>query len=268
MSNVETESELLNRYWQEAKSVVDQLVEATAQQEKPIRKDFDRRLAIYGKQLNSFKSQFPEDIRGAINEACFYELQALSLMGTSSGFRRAPGRGKSLAVTLATNAIASAQEKKNAQQALSLLDKAIATFEQPNSRYLKATIFNIIGQKANAINELNYIIANFPEDPLYMEARSLKDEIENPPKKGMCFVATAAYGSALEPQVVFLSRFRDDVLLSSGIGRFLVRTYYWVSPPLAAHIERNGALRRLVRWLLAPILIGLKASKFGRRFDS
>lgn len=81
--------------------------------------------------------------------------------------------------------------------------------------------------------------------------------------KGMCFVATAAYGSSLAPEVIILSRFRDDFLLQSKLGSLLVALYYHVSPPLASQIARAVFLRAATRTLfLAPILRLLKFAKF------
>jgi len=68
----------------------------------------------------------------------------------------------------------------------------------------------------------------------------------------LCLVATAAYGSAREPQVQTLRAFRDRFLLSGPAGRALVAGYYRCSPPLAAAIARHPAWRGLVRWGLLP----------------
>ena len=62
---------------------------------------------------------------------------------------------------------------------------------------------------------------------------------------GGCFVATAACGDPLAPEVILLSAFRDDVLTPSRIGRTFVRVYYAVSPPVASVIARSAALRRV-----------------------
>jgi hypothetical protein len=61
-----------------------------------------------------------------------------------------------------------------------------------------------------------------------------------------CFIATAACGNPLAPEVIALSAFRDDVLLGSRFGRTIVRLYYSVSPPIAALVARSGVLRRAV----------------------
>lgn len=169
-----------------------------------------------------------------------------------------------MAVGLATGLIAKQQEKHSANQALSLLDQALGVFDYPDAHLAKAEIFRALGQKDSALRELNYIIARFQDDDSYIAARRIKDEIENPPKKGMCFIATAAYGSSLAPEVIILSRFRDDVLLNSTIGRAFVKFYYLTSPPLAAFIAKTNFLRVVTRRiLLAPILCLLKVMKLG-----
>jgi hypothetical protein len=74
---------------------------------------------------------------------------------------------------------------------------------------------------------------------------------------GGCFIATAAYGSTLEPHVELLRRFRDGCLLTHAPGRAFVRAYYHYSPPVASLISENPALRFLSRLVLAPLcLIG------------
>lgn len=71
---------------------------------------------------------------------------------------------------------------------------------------------------------------------------------------GGCFIATAAFGSPLESHVRELQRFRDTVLLNSRVGTAFVRWYYTCSPPLAEFISRHDVLRRLIRWLLVPLV--------------
>ena len=75
---------------------------------------------------------------------------------------------------------------------------------------------------------------------------------------GSCFVATAAYGTPMQNDVVVLRRFRDRVLLPSETGRTLVDLYYRYSPPAAAAIARDENLRRLVRTVLAPVVRGIE----------
>ena len=73
---------------------------------------------------------------------------------------------------------------------------------------------------------------------------------------GGCFIATAAFGSQLEPQVQLLRQFRDRILLPHSLGQRFVELYDTWSPPVAEHIAAHGWLRGLVRFCLYP-LIGL-----------
>lgn len=75
---------------------------------------------------------------------------------------------------------------------------------------------------------------------------------------GNCFIATAAYGSYLEPEVMVLRQFRDDYLLTNKPGRALVAWYYRNSPELAARIAANESERAVVRSLLTPVVYWLK----------
>jgi PKD repeat protein len=75
---------------------------------------------------------------------------------------------------------------------------------------------------------------------------------------GGCFIATAAYGSYLEPEVMVLRSFRDNVLLTNPIGASFVDLYYRVSPPVADFIARHETLKVAVRYSLTPIVYGLK----------
>jgi hypothetical protein len=70
-----------------------------------------------------------------------------------------------------------------------------------------------------------------------------------------CFIATAAFGSKLQPAVALLRQFRDKCLLTNWLGKKFVEFYYRNSPPIANFIAANGVLRAIVRVLLIPLII-------------
>jgi hypothetical protein len=71
---------------------------------------------------------------------------------------------------------------------------------------------------------------------------------------GGCFIATAAYGSLLEPHVRILCKFRDRYLLTSGSGKTFVKNYYKYSPPAADFISKHAGLKVVVCIILLPLV--------------
>jgi len=71
---------------------------------------------------------------------------------------------------------------------------------------------------------------------------------------GGCFIATAAYGSYLDPHVKTLRQFRDDYLLTNIAGRHFVELYYRYSPPAASWLAGQPGLKGAVRVLLLPLV--------------
>ncbi len=73
-----------------------------------------------------------------------------------------------------------------------------------------------------------------------------------------CFIATATYGSYLDPHVKVLRDFRDKFLLTNRLGKEFVKFYYRHSPKVAKIIAENDILRYVVRTLLTPIVYMIK----------
>ena len=73
-----------------------------------------------------------------------------------------------------------------------------------------------------------------------------------------CFIATAAFGSRLDPHVVGLRRFRDEALMPTLPGRLFVAGYNRLSPPLARLIADHDPLRAAARVLLWPLVLAVE----------
>jgi hypothetical protein len=126
--------------------------------------------------------------------------------------------------------------------------------EDGKTYYIALTAYNSEGVESDYSNEITSDGTPVPSDSAPGGASS--DE-----GGGGCFIATAAYGSYLAPQVRVLRDFRDNVLMTNGPGRSFVKFYYAVSPPIADVISRSPALRTLTRWYLTPIVYVVQYSK-------
>ena len=73
-----------------------------------------------------------------------------------------------------------------------------------------------------------------------------------------CFIATAAWGSWLAPEVVTLREFRDRYLLTNAPGQAFLDWYYRVSPRAAAFIAEHESLKTVARWGLTPVVYAVK----------
>jgi PGF-pre-PGF domain-containing protein len=77
-------------------------------------------------------------------------------------------------------------------------------------------------------------------------------------EKKACIIATAAYGSELDPHVQFLRSFRDSVVLKTFAGSKFMDVfnawYYSFSPSIASFISSSETLRATVRGMLYPLI--------------
>ena len=71
---------------------------------------------------------------------------------------------------------------------------------------------------------------------------------------GLCFIATAAFGTGMAGKIDVLKDLRDGHLTTSREGMAFVDLYYRISPPIAQYIDRCGWLKAVVRTMLLPVV--------------
>ncbi|HWU90951.1 MAG TPA: fibronectin type III domain-containing protein [Kofleriaceae bacterium] len=77
-----------------------------------------------------------------------------------------------------------------------------------------------------------------------------------------CFIATAAYGSAMANDVEMLRRFRDTMLQKTVLGELAVEAYYTFGPAVSGVVGESDLLRATARSFLDPIVERVRAFKF------
>ena len=83
-----------------------------------------------------------------------------------------------------------------------------------------------------------------------------------------CFIATAAYGTALHEDINVLRDFRDEYLMPNPAGRAFVQIYYSTSPPIADLIRENEGLRTAVRGGFVEPLVRITEMVVGNPFKN
>jgi hypothetical protein len=132
-----------------------------------------------------------------------------------------------------------------------------------------------------ALKYIDRSLENFPDNPAYLNVKALlliegsvdreqgsrlmeraaqlaprditiQDNLEKlkTAQASQCFIATAAFGTSMAPEVSTLRTWRDEKLLTTRRGRWIVARYYRISPPIASWVARNTAARTLVRMAL------------------
>jgi hypothetical protein len=73
-----------------------------------------------------------------------------------------------------------------------------------------------------------------------------------------CIIATATYGSSMDPEVYYMRHVRDNVIGSSKVGKSMVDAwntfYYSWSPPIAEFIAKYSFTKPIFQVLLMPLV--------------
>jgi hypothetical protein len=117
----------------------------------------------------------------------------------------------------------------------------------------------VLGYLEEAKQDLERAADDFPDNEEIKQALKEVRKVgllagAEKPKRRLCFVATAAFGSPSAAEVNTLRRYRDEVLQRSAAGRCFTRAYDLLSPPLAALIAASPRSCALARRLLRPLV--------------
>ena len=108
------------------------------------------------------------------------------------------------------------------------------------------------------------------KEPVFLcekhKKKVIGEEIYCKEHESECFIATAVFGTPLDPKIDILRDFRDQWLLSNPIGRAAVYTYYEISPPIARVARRNDIVKEVLRKTVVQPALKLAQTLFGREY--
>ncbi len=134
----------------------------------------------------------------------------------------------------------------------------------------------VLQPSAESIAVLNdYYAANDAVDNPLIEAEQAPAEpddlssydADTVPDGAECFVASAAYGDKLHPDVEYLRKVRDHILVHFALGRLFIWVYWRVGPRLAKWLRPYPRARRAVRGALASVIGLLRGAAVVAKFD-
>lgn len=73
-------------------------------------------------------------------------------------------------------------------------------------------------------------------------------------KRSRCFVATSAFNSPVQDEVLILRQFRDHKLRPTPWGRWFIKRYYAYSPAIACFLDKHAYAKPFVRAILRLVI--------------
>ena len=114
------------------------------------------------------------------------------------------------------------------------------------------------------VNSIEFTNIDFAKVPVGSDSEEdgYVGTIENENEEGGgCLIATAAFGSEMEPQVQFLREIRDGTVMSTQSGTVFMtgfnQFYYSFSPYVADYERENPVFKEAVKVTLTPLLTSL-----------
>lgn len=177
-ADLETESMILEQTVRDLASLMDQLEEAYTDENQQVQSLMQQKLDVFSRQIQSFKSQFGNCDFAKRLDSAFYVFCAGLKFYSESSWHGVYDDANSFLMRAMGGLMAKRHEGQSGQEAFGLLEKARAIQDSALIHLFKADVYWRSGNKSAAIWELDYVIANFPdEQEEYIEARQKKDHI-------------------------------------------------------------------------------------------
>lgn len=82
------------------------------------------------------------------------------------------------------------------------------------------------------------------------------------PTRSNCFIATAILKNPMHPDIIFLKKYRDEYLVKYSMGRIFIRSYYFLSPPIAIIISKHRLISSFVRKIILNPIVKIVRKKY------
>jgi len=106
----------------------------------------------------------------------------------------------------------------------------IADVEENETYYFAVTAYSTEGEESDFSNEVSHSSSNSSKDDFDVGIG------------GGCFIATASFGSSVDPQVSHLKDSKDEYSLKNAVGKWLVKQYHRYGPHSANSFKNtNGS---------------------------